>query len=145
MVSINIFKPMSNFLKPALSINLSNIKINFREDQESNPGLLSKKKEYYLCAMPPPLFNGCFLKYFKLKNLVTLFSLPCFFLLSSVPPITENFLKIYLLLFPGHHLNIFNLWLLSRGNLKMQIEATDRFQRKHRFAIFRMIGNVFKF
>ena len=63
MGSINIFKPLSTFLKPELLINLSNIE-NFSseffwERCKSNPGLLGEKQVCYLYAMqpfnPPPL------------------------------------------------------------------------------------------
>ena len=61
MGSINIFKPLSSYLQPAWSINFSNIKINYRECRESNPGLLGEKQECNLCAMQLPkcscLFN----------------------------------------------------------------------------------------
>ena len=58
MGSINIFKPLSTFLSPALLITLSDIE-NFHlkffgECWESNLGLLGEKQVCYLCAMQPP-------------------------------------------------------------------------------------------
>ena len=57
MGSIIIFKPLSTFLSPVPSINLSNIKINFWERQESNLGLLGEKQECYLSAMQSPFLQ----------------------------------------------------------------------------------------
>ena len=50
---INIFKPLSISLSPALAISLVKIKKYFCERQESNPGLLDEKRISYFCAMPP--------------------------------------------------------------------------------------------
>ena len=47
---INIYKPLSTFLLPALPINLSNIEINFWECRELNLGPLGEKQECFLCA-----------------------------------------------------------------------------------------------
>ena len=44
----------TTFLKPALSINLSNSGRNFRECQESNLGPQGEKQICYLSAMQPP-------------------------------------------------------------------------------------------
>ena len=54
---INIFKPLSTPLLPAPAINLGNMEINFRERQESNPGLLGEKQE---CYLPPPLISNLY-------------------------------------------------------------------------------------
>ena len=47
---MDIIKPLSTFLYPELSIELGNIIVNFWEHLETNPGLLRKKQERFLCA-----------------------------------------------------------------------------------------------
>ena len=49
--SIGIIKPLSTFLLPAPSLNLSSVIIIFRERQESNPRMLGERQECYLCAV----------------------------------------------------------------------------------------------
>ena len=54
MGSIDIIKPLSTSLEPALSMNPGNIEINFKECRESNQGALGEECKCCHCAMQLP-------------------------------------------------------------------------------------------